>query len=157
MNKQKIIPIIFDTYLAVIRNSVGSKMFRNFYAKVNGKKADIMRNGELSCAFYASSILALFGFIKKIHGTVGSTIKDLKDSGWKVTKKPKIGGVLVWEEAGFENGDIHKHIGFYIGGNRAVSNSSKFGRIVEHHLTFGAHQKHPKRKIEAVFWNPNWN
>jgi len=42
--KKKIIPLLRDSYLAVIKNSVGSKTFRNFYAKVNGKKQDLLKN-----------------------------------------------------------------------------------------------------------------
>lgn len=147
-NKQKITPLIFDTYLVVIKNSVGSKLFRNFYAKVNGKKTDIMRNGELSCAFYISSVLALFKFIKKVHGTVDSTVKDLKESGWTQVSKPKIGSVLVWERIDFEDGDAHKHIGFFVGGNKAISNSYKLGYPVEHNWDFN-----DKRKIDLILWN----
>lgn len=148
-NKQKVTPLMFDTYLAVIQNSIGSKLFRNFYAKVNDKRGDIMRNGELSCAFYVSSILALFKLIKEVHGTIDSTVKDLKKSGWKEIGKPKIGSVLVWEKIDFGSNNIHKHIGFFIGGNKAISNSCKLGYPTEHHWTFGA-----KRKIEMVLWNP---
>jgi len=147
-NKQKIIPLIFDTYIAVIKNSIGSKLFRNFYAKVDGKKLDIMNNGELSCAFYTSSISVLFDFIKKVHGTVNSTIKDLRGAGWKVIKKPKIGSVMVWEKMIFKKGDIHKHIGFYIGNNQAISNNYKFGYPTKHHWTFNN-----KRKVELILWN----
>ncbi len=74
-----------------------------------------MRNGEFSCAFYVSSILVLFKFIKEIHTTVDAAVKDLKECGWKEIKKPKIGSVLVWEKKDFGNGDIHKHIGFLLG------------------------------------------
>lgn len=147
--KQKVIPIILDTYLSVIKNSVGSKMFRNFYAKVNGKRTDIMKNGELSCAFYVSSILALFEFIKEVHGTVASTVKDLKQSGWREIKRPKIGSILVWESMDFGKDGIHKHIGFYIGNNNAISNSEKFRYPKTHHWTFVG-----KRKIELMLWNP---
>lgn len=147
--KQNISSPIFDTYLAVIKNSLGSKLFRNFYAKVNGKRADIMRNGELSCAFHVSSILVLFQFVKGVHATVDSTVKDLQRSGWKVIKRPKIGSVLVWEKIDFGNRDIHKHIGFYIGNNKAVSNSFKRGYPVIHSWNFGA-----KRKVDLMFWYP---
>ncbi len=148
-DKQKIIPLVFDTYLAVIKNSIGSKIFRNFYARVNSKRTDIMRNGELSCAFYVSSVLALFKFIKEVHGTVDSTVKDLKKSGWKRISKPKIGSVLVWEKIDFGDNDIHKHIGFFIGGNKAISNSYKLRHPIEHSWNFGA-----KRKVDAILWNP---
>ena len=148
-NKQKIIPLVFDTYLVVIKNSIGSKLFRNFYAKVGGKKTDIMRNGELSCAFYVSSVLTLLKLIKEVHGTVDSTIKDLKESGWKKINKPKIGSILVWEKIDFGDGDIHKHIGFFIGRNKAISNSYKLGYPIEHSWNFNT-----KRRVDAILWNP---
>lgn len=148
-NKQKIAPLVFDTYLVAIKNSIGSKTFRNFYARVDGKKVDIMQNGELSCAFFVSSVLALFKFIKGAHATVDSTVKDLRKSGWKKISKPKIGSVLIWEKADFGNNDAHKHIGFFIGDNKAVSNSNKLGYPVKHDWNFGA-----KRKIDAILWNP---
>jgi hypothetical protein len=135
-------------YLAVIKNSIGSKLFRNFYAKVNGKKEDIMRNGDLSCAFYASSILALFKLIKEVHGTVDSTVKDLKKAGWEETNKPLIGSVLVWEKIDFKNSGPHKHIGFFIGNNKAISNSFKLGYPIEHHWTFK-----DQRKVEMILRN----
>lgn len=146
--EHKITPLIFDTYLAMIKNSVGAELFRNFYAKVNGKKTDIMRNGELSCAFYVSSVLALSKFIKEVHGTIDSTVKNLQESGWKKVSKPKIGSVLVWEKMDFGNGNAHKHIGFFIGGNEAISNSYKLGFPVEHSWDFNA-----KRKIDIILWN----
>ena len=146
--KQNVILIIPDIYLAVIKNSIDSKLFRNLYANVNGKRIDITANGGLSCAFYVSSILLLFKFIKEGHATVDSTVKDLKQSGWKKIKKPKIGSIIVWGKMVGKNG-IHKHIGFYIGDNNAISNSEKFRCPKIHHWTFGA-----KRKIELILWNP---
>lgn len=146
--KQKVILLIPETYIAVIKNSVGSNLFRSLYAKVNGKRTDILRNGELSCAFYVSSILLLFKFIKEGHATVDSTIRDLKKSGWKKIKKIKIGSIIIWGKIDFGNKDSHKHIGFFIGGNKAVSNISELGYPGEHHYTFGR-----KRKIEFILWN----
>lgn len=142
--------MVVDTYLAVIKNSVGSKMFRNFYVKSGGKKTDIMRAGLYSCAFYVSSVLALFKFIKEVHGTVDSTVKELKEHGWRKTKTPKPGSVLVWEAVDFGGGDIHRHIGFYIGGGVAISNNYKLGSPARHNWQFGG-----KRKVEAIFWKPS--
>lgn len=158
MKKIKVIPILFDTYIAVIKNSAGSKMFRNFYAKVDGKKIDIVKNGDLSCAWFVSSLLHLFKLIKDAHATVNGTIKDLKQSGWKKIKKPKIGSILVWEKIDFGNKDFHKHIGFYIGNNKAISTSNlKKGQPVTHHWTYGIKSNKPMRKIEAIFWNKKLN
>ena len=80
-NKTKIIPLTCKSYVAVIKNSIGTKMFRNFYAEINGQKKDVLENGELSCAFFASAILHLFQLIKEPHRTVASTIKDMDKSG----------------------------------------------------------------------------
>ena len=158
MKKQKVIPIIFDTYIAVIKNSVGSKMFRNSYAKVDGKKTDIMKNGDLSCAWFVSSLLYLFKLIKDAHATVNGTIKDLQQSGWKKIKKPKIGNVIVWEKIDFGNKDFHKHIGFYIGNNKAISTSnSKKGQPIIHHWTYGIKRNKPVRKVKAIFWHKKLN
>ncbi len=162
MKKQKVIPIIFDTYIAVIKNSVGSKMFRNSYAKINDKKTDILQNGMLSCAFFVSSILVLFKLIKEIHGTVDGTVRDLEQSGWQKTTKPKIGSVIVWEKIDFGNKNFHKHIGFYIGNNKAIStnnfkNNFKKRQIVIHHWTYGIKRNKPIRKVEQIFWNKKLN
>ena len=151
-NKQKVIPLIFETYLAVVRNSVRSKLFQNFYAKVNGKKTDIMRNGELSCAFYVSSVLALPKFIKEVHTTVDSTVKDLKESGWKEVKNPKMGCILIWEKTDFGDNDIHKHIGIFIGNGKAISNSYKLGYPIKHRWNLSG-----KRKVDIILWNPKFD
>ncbi len=154
---KQIRPIFYETYIAVIRNSIGTNLFRNFYAKIDGKKIDITKNGIFSCAFFVSSILLLFKLIRKIHGTVKETVRDFKKSNWKRIKKPKVGSILVWEAIDFGKGDFHKHIGFYIGSNKAISNSSKLRKPVIHHWTFGTKNKRPKRKIEAIYWNKKLN
>ncbi|MDP2638938.1 MAG: hypothetical protein Q8P06_02105 [Candidatus Azambacteria bacterium] len=153
MKKEKIIPILFDTYLAVIKNSVGSKMFRNFYAKVNGKKTDILQNGELSCARFVSSLLYLFKLIENTHATVDGTVKDLEKSGWQKMTKPRIGSVTVWEKINFGKNNFHKHIGFYIGNNKAISHRREWRHPIIHHWTYGSKNGKPVRKIEAIFWN----
>ncbi len=139
-------PLRYESYLAVIKNSVETKMFRNFYAKVNGKKRDIVREGELSCALFVSSLLTMFGLIQRIHGTVDGTVFDLEKSGWKKVPSPKPGDVLVWE-ARLQGKEIHKHIGFSIGRDQAVSNSSKKGVPVQHHWLFGRIH----RKVIAIY------
>jgi uncharacterized protein YycO len=149
IKKQKVVPLILDTYLLVIKNSIGSKLFRNLYAKVNGQKTDITKNGNLSCAFYVSSILFLFKLIKEIHATVNGTARDLKESGWSEIKKPKVGCVLIWTETDFGNNSLHKHIGFYVGNRKAISNDYKKGYPTEHDFKF--------RKIESILWHTNLN
>ena len=55
--------LLKDSYLAMVRNSLGAKLFRNLYAEVKGKEQDILRNGDLSCAFYVAMLLHQFPLI----------------------------------------------------------------------------------------------
>ena len=107
----------------MIHNSVGTKMFRNFYICKNKKIKDAVINGRLSCAFFVSNVLNSFGLIKGPHLTVKSTIKDMEEYGWIKIKRPKIGAVISWEEKIMPDKKAHGHLGFYIGNNKAVSNS----------------------------------
>lgn len=138
--------LIHETYLTVIGSSIKTQMFRSFFVKQDNKKLDATENGTLSCAFYVSAILKMFSFVENIHGTVKSTIEDLEKSGWKKINKPKPGSILVWEKQTFEDGE-HMHVGFYIGGNRAISNDHKKRYPVNHDWRFNG-----KRKIVAIYW-----
>jgi hypothetical protein len=150
--KKSITPILSDTYLALIRNSVGSKLFRNFFCLIGDKKKDILRNGDLSCAMYVSSILLLVKLIPQIHTTVNGTINAMKEAGWKTVQKPKPGSIIVWEANQFGS-ESHRHIGFYLGQHKAISNNSRKGYPAIHHWTFGQKQGRPNRKVEAIYWN----
>jgi len=145
----KVERLIRETYLAMIKNSLGSKMFQNFYiyTKAN-KKIDVMRGGEVSCAFYVSSILAILGLIKAAHGRVDITVEDLKKSGWEKTSISKVGAVIVWHKFDFGDGDPRQHIGFYVGNHQAVSNDYKKRCPIKHDLTY-----HGQRKIKAFYWH----
>jgi hypothetical protein len=139
---KKLTPLNFLTYLSFVKKAAGAKSFQNAFVKTGSKKIDILKNGKLSCAFFVSSVLKIFGQINNIHATVEETVKDLENSGWKKLKTPKEGSILVWEE---KNG--HKHIGFYLGENKAISNNSK-KRVPEiHHFAYNG-----KRKIESIYF-----
>ena len=148
MGEATVVPILLDNYLALVRNSIGSNLFRNLYAKVDGQRQDITNNGELSCAFFVSSILTILKLIKEIHLTVDSTVSDLQESGWVVVQEPKPGCVLVWEKKKRADGKEHPHIGIYIGNSLAVSNLLKQGCPGKHDWTFGS-----QRKVELILWN----
>lgn len=145
-------PLIFDTYLAVIKNSVGAKSFRNFYIADSKRKVDVTRNGELSCAWFVSAILSLFNLIRAPHLTVKSVEEDLEKYGWRKIKKPKVGSVLIWEAADFGKGEFHRHIGFYIGKGKAVSNNSKLGYPVVHDWRFIDLKNKKGRRVEKILW-----
>lgn len=156
MDKPKVKIHFFETYLAVIRNSVGSKLFRNFYLELDGKKMDATKNGVVSCAFFVSNVLNMFPSLKLIkepHLTVKATVKDLLESGWKEISEPRLGAVLVWEEKE-SHGGRNKHIGFYIGDGAAISNNADTGMPDIHHWTFGGDaDEKPARSVEMILWN----
>lgn len=65
-------------------------------------------------------------------------------SGWKETNKAYAGDVLVWTEKDYD-GEKHKHIGFCIGKNKAISINDKKGVPVIHDWNYNG-----KRKIEKI-------
>jgi hypothetical protein len=142
----------FQTYLQMIRNSVGSGMFRNYYVRSREKgEFDALGDGENSCAFYVSAVLLIFKKLSGAHGTVASTIKDLENSGWQAVKNPRPGDVVVWEAMDFPDGR-YEHIGFYIADGRAVSTSWTEKVVVEHDLNFGE----TKRPIKQIYRMNDW-
>lgn len=145
--------ILYDSYLQAIKNSVGSNLFRNLYAHVDGKRKDVLKNGILSCATFVSSILYLHKLIADTHATVNGTVKDLHKSGWREITTPKKGTVLLWEAVKFKDGSFHKHIGFYVNNSKAISNNTRKHRPASHHWTFGVRSGKPVRKVEKIFWH----
>lgn len=144
---------LFQTYLALAKNSVGSKTFQNFYLEQDGKVLDAVGGGVRSCAFFISNLLRMLpGLIKSPHLTVDSTVKDLKSCGWEEIPEPRIGAILVWEPKKIGKYKT-KHIGFYIGANTAISNDFESKTPQEHHWTFGEEGGKPARKVEMILWN----
>ncbi len=135
--------LLRDSYLSIIKNSTGTRIFQSLYFRQKNKRINILNKGKLSCAFHVSSILNLFNLVSTFHTTVKGTIKDMIGSGWKEIKKPKIGAVLLWEK---KNGN--EHLGFCIGNQKAISNSSKRHVPIIHHWSYNN-----KRKIIAIYWN----
>ncbi len=148
MAKTKLTIKTKETYLAQVTQSVGSKMFQHIYANNKGRTVDILKNGELSCAYFVSCVLKIFDLITNPHATVSSTVKDMLQSGWQQIPKPRVGSVLVWNEKTDSKGESHAHIGFYIGNNIAISNSTKTKTPAKHHWTYNS-----KRKVEQILWH----
>lgn len=135
----------FKTYVTFIKNSINSKIFRNSFANIDGEVRDILENGKLSCAFYVCSVLKIFDLISDMHATVDGAIKDLEKNDWYEIENLKPGAILVWERSGINAG--HRHIGFYLGDDKAVSNGTKKRKIIKHHFKYKN-----KRKIEKILW-----
>lgn len=154
MAKPKFKRLIKETYLQMIKNSSGTRMFRNlFVINKKGKKLDALKNGDLACAFFVSSILKIFSLIDYPHATVDSTVRDMLENGWRQTKNLKPGNILLWEK----NKKGHKHLGFYVGNKKAVSNFYKKRHPIVHHYIYfwKTRNNQPKREIEKIFTHPD--
>ncbi|MBP9747535.1 hypothetical protein KBD13_01200 [Patescibacteria group bacterium] len=147
-------PHLLATHLALIRGSVNSQAYRHLYAFVDGAEQDIVKDGAHACAFFVTHILLWSQLLKEPHATVRGTIRDLLASGWEATPDPLPGDVLVWEPKD-EAGEIHEHIGFFMGSDRAISNSTSQASPQEHHLTYGTQpDSSPVRAIITCYTHP---
>lgn len=155
MADTNITKLVLKSYLAAIRNSVGSNTWRNFYAVDNGIERDVLNDGDVSCAYFVSSITTMFGFSKSIHMTVGSTIKDLEESGWVNIDRPRDGAILLWEPQDFGEEGSFTHIGFYVGNERAISTSLRTHTPTEYDWHFRDYPPEGKtaRQVEKILWH----
>ncbi len=154
--KVKVEPLILESYLSLARASAGSKMFRRYYAKVNGQKMEVLRDGRLSCAFHISAILKTFSLIGEVQITIHRLIDELLRSGWRPVKKSRPGAVIIWKEklasqkrmkkdAAVYSSKV-KHAGIDVGQGRAVHNDGDAKRTpVLSKITY--------RPVEIIFWN----
>jgi hypothetical protein len=123
-------------------------MFRNCIVEIDSVEKDITNDGELSCAFFVSSVLMLFRFIESSHATVDGLIFDLEKSGWENVSERTPGAIIVWEELVDEKGAPHKHIGFVLEGDEVISNSSSQRVPTKHHFTYGTEKP---RKVTHIY------
>jgi len=154
MKEPIVIPLIKESLLAFVKNSVGSNTFRNFYAEVNGERKDITQDGFRSCAVFISSILLQFSLIKEGHTTVEGVVRDIEKNGWYKIDKPKAGCILIWKPEKFDE-SIQlwiQHAGFYIGDDQAISNSEKIRTPQIRHWTYD-----DTKKITAMYWHDRLN
>lgn len=141
MTKPKL--LFKESYLLMIKNSKGTKMFRDFFGEINGRKENLTKDGQRSCAFFVSSILYHFYLIRDLHLTVNGTIRDMKKAGWFKTRKPKKGSVILWKKR-----RDRYHLGFYLGGKKSISNDKRKRTPIIH----GLNNPHgEKRQIESFF------
>lgn len=148
-----------ETYLAMIRNSAGSHLFRSVYAEVDGEVKDITQAGQFSCAFFVSSILTHgnFRLIKEPHTGIKGLIKDLENSGWTVTDKRTPGAVIVWEQIITQPSNTpHDHVGFVLDEETAISTYDlDICTPLPHDINF-ANDPYgkPARAIDRIYTHP---
>ncbi|HEX8994058.1 MAG TPA: hypothetical protein VF803_02290 [Candidatus Paceibacterota bacterium] len=148
---------VFPSYIAMIENSVGTNLFRNRYYTIRGETIDVLEDGDLSCAVFVTSILHHFDLVEEVHTTVIGGVEDLERSGWQKISEPRKGAIILW---GFKKKDDgtqgkHRHLGFYLDEQSAVSNDSDSRVVWKHHPTYGAFGSgEARRDIEALYWHP---
>ena len=143
-----------ESYLAAIENAVGTNLFRNLFALVDSEKKDITKDGVASCALFVSALLHQFHLLDSAtapHATVAGLERGLQAFGWQLSETISPGNVLFWERQ--LQGDMESsHAGFYIGGDRAISNNWETRVPAEHHHTFGTKEDgNPARAITAIY------
>jgi hypothetical protein len=143
----------------MIQSSIGSSLWRHLYiTKEDGTSKDILQDGNVSCAFYVSSLLKHFNLSPATYANVKSLELALLEYGWKEVNRENniqnipLGSLIIWgEKEGIEKKDIygnmvgaHSHIGFYVGEDQAISNMSggfrddnqSAGTPGKHHYTY---------------------
>jgi hypothetical protein len=156
---------LLRTYLAMIEGSVNTSQFQRFYVAWPDGSVDVTDRGNFSCAVYVSSILTLVCLITGgVHTTVDETICDMLESGWHEVYYSSdtahllpMGCVILWGEASVcSDGRLHRHIGFYVGNGKAVSNHPVDRVPKRHHITFGEDENgSPVRPVLRVYQNPS--
>ncbi len=139
--------------LLSVKNSIGTQLFRSYFIDDN---QDVLCDGDLSCAYFISSILLIHGLIDRAHFTVSGTIFAMQNSGWHEIKIIKEGCIVVWGSV-HQNGADHKHLGVYIGEGQAISNRSSLGMPGEHSLHYSGLDKDGNKKkapVLAYYWHP---
>lgn len=170
------------TYLTMIRNSVGTRMFQSLFVNDNedlratfleqeqanpeeierlynikdGEPIDLLRKGQVSCAVFVSGLLVLNELIP--HMTAKSVrLKELlRDNGWETTTKENMqpGDVIFWNKGFFSANRELRHVGFYIGNQEAVSNRATLdGTPRIHHYEYKADSE-GERGIDEIFTHP---
>lgn len=131
--------------IVTLRAAVGTTMFQHFYVrrKSDGKELDTMEGGELSCAYFVSSMLAIANLIDSAHSTVATTVARMQEAGWKQIDAPKPGAVVVWPEY-----EEHEHIGFVLDKDEYISNN-----LVKRTPQLHKRQLPDGRMPKAYYWH----
>jgi len=139
--------------VSLVKRSLGSPVFQNLYATVDGEEKDILQGGRFSCAFFISAILRQLELIKKGHAGVAGLEKDMIESGWQKIDKPILGSIVFYDPAPNSEDELcpegHPHVGIYMGNDTVISNSTEERVPVEHHWTYDG-----TRKITAIYTHP---
>ncbi|MCA9356668.1 hypothetical protein H6784_03160 [Candidatus Nomurabacteria bacterium] len=142
-----------ESFLIIIENSIGSKMFNSMFVRLkdSGAVTDILNDGEFSCAFYVSSVLMLLRVIEKPRATV-LKLKEVivNDSNWQTVEVDTIepGDVIFYVKTKFKDGTSNAHVGLALSKGEVVSTDHRVKKVAKHPVDY--------RPIEAVFRYTAW-
>lgn len=165
--------VAFDlraTFSSRLKDAVGSDIFRHTYVKavMGGEPIDVCENGLYSCHVFVSNFLKMHDLVEIPCANVDSLEKELLKAGWQVYWDRKINekqvilrplSVLIWGPRLGSDGLIHKHSGFFLGGQSCVSNdprSAKDGStrtIILHNVDLRDVLSEP-RQLEKAYIHP---
>jgi hypothetical protein len=131
------------TLLTFIRNSMGTSLFKNFIVEEDGETKDLLMDGSNSCALYVSTLLSMSKLLDTPRKMVDHLEEDLQAHGWRLIDTPRVGAVIIWAAQ-----DNHRHVGFCVSKEKAVSNRSSVSVPGAHSIDFDG-----QRRIESIYWN----
>lgn len=144
-----------ETFIKMVENSVGTRLFNSIIAKRGEETIDILADGDLSCATFVSNILYLNHFLDNQRVVVGSLEKDLaSSSNFKEISPenylPETGDVILWGVIVGQDGVAHKHFGFALNNEEAVSTTGISHSAIRHPL-YKKPDTDIDRSIERIF------
>ena len=156
MNTAKPLILRRETYLKMIENSPGTKIFNSIFALVGDDKKDILENGGLSCATFVSNILFINGLLPQQRTTVNSLEKDLlaSESYEQISPLdyiPEAGDIVIWEKIKFKNDTEHRHVGYILNEQEAISTSGIEKGVCRHNIYRNMEESEKNRRIEKIF------
>lgn len=112
--------LVRKNLIATLYASDRSTLWQHLYVtNEDGEELDAVNGGELSCALFASSILAPFGLIDASHATVATTLNKMEEAGWYKIKGARPGAVVEYPLR-----NSHPHIGFVLNDGDYISNNT---------------------------------
>lgn len=107
---------LISSYLGDVRKAgkEQSTEYRHYFVAGREGITDVTDNGNLSCAWFVSSVLEKHGLLSRARTTVASTIQEIEERAeWEKIEVHNSfpGAVILWPRS--TSG--HYHLGFYVG------------------------------------------
>ena len=104
------------SYLDDVRNAgkERSTKYRHYFVAGSEGIIDVTDNGDLSCAWFVSSVLEKHGLLSRARTTVTSTLQEIEERAeWEKIEEHNSfpGAVILWPRSA----SGHYHLGFYLG------------------------------------------